>query len=201
MAMPSYPWLSVTNDDKSLTLWAHKTPFLDVLKHDNNPSFITFIGTYQKSQYLSSLIGYAKALQPHGQVRVNYGAFLDEIKQSILLDCEISSATSPGLLQDQARGIPRIVEWFQDDPGSATQFGNYVTFHVLAPLSSVFCYFADDLQPRVHNLPIKALAQISIVVETKPKKYNSQRTLKNLQDQLLRQMLQKKAHTSPDDAM
>jgi hypothetical protein len=217
--MPSYPWLSLTNtDEKTLCLWTHKISFGDgpLLDNATYPTLISFIGTHQKSQYLASLLGYAQPLEQHGKICVDRGFLAGSKQPTIFLDCEISSAKSRGFQPDHPQGSPRVIEWTRDSRLCFERFSDHLIHHVLAPLSSILCYFATDLKgisgvaqalayqavlPRAHNLPLNALPQILIVVETRSKAYNAQKSSKTLREQIVQEMINLKQYTDPEDAV
>jgi hypothetical protein len=207
--MRSSPWLTVRNADKNdLSFHLHKGLSKNVSSGNTPPDVTTFIGTYHKSRYLACLLGYARPLPQHGQVHASVATSLTATQPHVVLDCEVSSDSSPGYQPDQWTLEGQLIS-------DELAFADHVIHHILAPLSGVLCYFAADMQglegvvralalqvvlPKAHTLPVKALPSILIVVETKSKVYDSNKAEQDLRDRISHAVAELKCCTTTRDA-
>jgi hypothetical protein len=215
--MAPYPWLTVNRTkENNITVRLHRRSFSDVLPHGSNvySSLISLIGTRQKAKHLSRALGYADPFEQHGQIRLSGRVCPSDSQPTIFLDCEIASAASGTGEKEQRSSSSCLSEW--NCGSSLESFSDQVYHYVLAPLSSVICYFAADLGgsdgvvcilatqavlPRAHSLPSNALPHVLVVVETRSKSFNSQKALSDLRTKIVQKMMELKAYTTPEDAM
>jgi hypothetical protein len=210
-AMRSSPWLTVRSADKNdLSFHLHQGLSKNVSSGNTPPDVTTFIGTYHKSRFLACLLGYAKPLPQHGQVHASvatsHTSTATAAQPHVVLDCEVSSDSSPGFQPDQ---------WTLEGQPASEEFADHVIHHILTPLSGVLCYFAADMQglegvvralalqvvlPKAHTLPVKALPSILIVVETRSKAYDSNKAQQDVRDRVSRAVAELKGCTTIEDA-
>jgi hypothetical protein len=213
--MPSHPWLSVTQNDQNITLWSHKTPLYDISDCGNTASsIITLIGRTEKSRFLGRLLKYAKPLEEHGQVRIiQKKDERDAHLKSFILDCELTSSTSSGFRPDSATCSPHTVEWFRKEQPCPTLFSDYIISYVLAPVSSVLCFFAEDMDglsgtirrlaaqamlPKAHNAPQSTLPRVLIIVESTPR--SDKRPNSSMEDLVIQDIIRSGSLSSLEDA-
>jgi hypothetical protein len=153
-----------------------------------------------------------RAFPQHGQVRMVHSTCSKQKEPTVFLDCEISSTTSCGFQPQQAKCSSQVVEWAHEN---FKNFSDHIIYRVLAPISSVICFFAVDLRgiegvvrslayqarlPKSHNLPLNALPQVLIVVETRSKCYDVDKAGKDIEAKVVQEMVGLKQHTTTEDA-
>jgi hypothetical protein len=213
--MTPHPWLSVSRTNKTnLSIRLHKLSFSDshVLGNDAYPSLVSLVGSRQKSKYLACLLGYTEAFPQHGQVRMVHGTCPGHKQSTVFLDCEISSTTSCGFDPHHGKCSSQVFEWVHEN---LDNFSDHVIYRILAPISSVICFFAADLRgiegvvrslayqarlPKSHNLPFNALPQVLIVVETRSKCYDVDKAGRHIQAKIVQEMVSLKQYTTTEDA-
>lgn len=214
--MSPYPWLTVsTTSEKGITVRLHRRSFREVSppSKDSLPSLVSFVGTRQKSKHLAFVSGYGDPFEDHGQIRLAGLAGSRDSQATIFLDCEIAATTSGNIEADHGSPSSCLCEWAYDS--SVESFSDRLYHHVLAPLSSVICYFAADLQgtdgviltlasqsvlPRAHSLPMNALPHVLVVVETRSKSFNTEKAQTDLRTKIVQKMMELKTYTTMEDA-
>ncbi|KAF2439151.1 FabD/lysophospholipase-like protein [Karstenula rhodostoma CBS 690.94] len=212
--MATYPWISLSRENDTFKLWSHKVSFCDLSPGQSNGALnvplITLVGTRRKSIVLSHILGHSKILRPHNQVHLASPRLTNSFSPEVYIDCELSVGIPATRPTSPACTSQTILE-----PTSTLSMGYSLISNVFAPLSDVICYFAADLrgipgvcsilafqavQPRLHNLPTRALPQILVVVDTQASHFNPKAVRSKLYNMVLEEMNRLKNYSNKDMA-
>ncbi len=208
--MSFHPWISVKYIDQHLSLWVHARAFQNTcFPSDILPSITSFVGDKTKSSYLASLLGYARPFERHGQVRVAGRPCKTHSSPDIYLDCEISLDTSIGVDKDLISCLPYPVE--MPVRNRAVEFPRRFISNIITPLSSIICYFAQDLNgvketarilaqqallPPASTLPQAVLPHVLVVTTTVSKLYDTFSAQHDLRSYIIDEMMKSSKYAS-----
>ncbi|KAF2680658.1 FabD/lysophospholipase-like protein [Lentithecium fluviatile CBS 122367] len=210
--MTVHPWISVKYTAQVPTLWIHNSSFSELCRGEADlcPSVVTFVGSKKKSVVLGHVMGHAKAIEPHGQIRLMTPRLNSSFGPEIYMDCEIGHSDSLAFEPRLTTCVARPIHWLQSDTKVAQNLSEILISSVLAPLSHVLCYFAADLhgipgianilaiqaiRNKAHTLPLSALPHVLIVVDTRSTRFKASTVEQKLNEQIVQIMGNLKEYT------